>query len=52
MQAPVCICIEAYYNAVASNLKKGRKAKRSTNIFSFVEGMGAPPNNKKEISLL
>ena len=50
MQAPVCIYTESYYNAVASDLKKGRKVKRSTNIFSFVEGVGAPLNNKKEIS--
>lgn len=38
----MCIFVEAYYNAVASNLKKGSKVKRSPNHFHFVEEEEAP----------
>lgn len=47
MHAHMCIFIEIYYDAVASNLKK-KERKRPPNIFSFVEGEGFPQNNRKE----
>ena len=43
----MCVFIEAHYNAMASNLKKEGKEKRSSNLFSFVEGARAPQNNEK-----
>lgn len=48
MHAHMCILIEAYYNAKASNLKKKkRKGKRSPNLFSFVQVEGAPVEQQK-----
>lgn len=47
MHAHMCIFIETYYAAVASNVKQERKEERSPNIFSFVEGEGCHRTTKR-----
>lgn len=47
MQEHMCIFIETYFTAVASNLKQEGKEERSPNIFSFVEGEGLQRTTKR-----